>query len=489
MSNNTIGASHHAPTEKSGKVIALVNDELVQRNRTSLWLRDAGYTVWVYESAADALADMSDSRLPDVIVTDLFMPGIDGWRFCRLLKSAEFPAFNHVPVIVASVTYSGDDANRITRALGADRFLALPVDRKTFIAEVAEVLRSGHSSEQPRVLIVEDSSSLLELLNHAFTTRGYSTCVAATGGKARQLLQTSTFDYVILDNHLPDTTGEEILEATAASRSETAFIMITADSDPQLAVQWMQKGASGYVKKPFDPAYLVELCVKAGRERSLLRIESLLEERTRELTAGHERYKTLLRELQHRVKNSMAIISSLIGLELTKSESTETRDALEHLRRRVRSISDLYALLNDSEFSDTVALDHYLQTIGVSMSEIVGNTARAVPVQVQADPLTIPAKQAATIGLVATELVTNAFKYSTAVSDGTTIDLLLTVSTTDRRATLEVWNKGATLPPDFKLSDATGLGLQLVSMLADQLGASISCESGDDTVFRLEFPW
>ena len=91
--------------------------------------------------------------------------------------------------------------------------------------------------------------------------------------------------------------------------------------------------------------------------------------------------------------------------------------------------------------------------------------------------------------LIATELVTNAFKYSTAVSDGTTIDLLLTVQENERRARLEVWNDGATLPPDFDLSGANGLGLQLVSMLADQLGASVSCESGDNTVFRLEFPW
>lgn len=489
MTSLPSGGSHADPGERSDRVVALVNDELVQRNRASLWLRNAGFTVWAFESAAAALEGMTGSRLPDVIITDLFMPGIDGWRFCRLLKSAEFPAFNHIPVMVASVTYSGDDANRITRALGADRFLPLPVDREVYIAAVEDLLGNDRPVVQPRVLIVEDSSSLLELLNHAFETRGYETCVASTGEEAREMLRKRSFDFVILDNHLPDTTGEEILAATATERSETAFIMITADSDPQLAVQWMQKGASGYVKKPFDPAYLVELCVKAGRERSLLRIEALLEERTRELAAGHERSRTLLRELQHRVKNSMAIISSLIGLELAKSDSYETKEALEHLRRRVRSISDLYALLNDSEFSDTVALDNYLRTIGVSMSEFVGDAARAVPVRVQADPLTISAKQAATIGLIATELVTNAFKYSTVVSDGTAIDVLLTTRPDDRQATLEVWNTGATLPPGFKLSDATGLGLQLVSMLADQLGASLSCESDENTVFRLEFSW
>ena len=466
--------------------VALILDEPARRTSVSTWLRDEGFTVWAYPSADVALESMAVSGVPDVIVTGLFLPGIDGWRFCRLLKSAEFPDFNAVPVVVASVTYAGEDANQITRALGAERFLPLPMERREFVAAVREVITADHQAARARVLIVEDSISLLNALSHEFRNQGYETWTAGTGTAAKELLDTHRFDFVILDNHLPDTTGDEILVATVGDRPETAFIMITADSDPELALQWMLKGASGYVKKPFDPAYLIELCVKAGREKSLLRIEALLEERNRELAAGHERYKTLLKELQHRVKNSLSIITSLIGLEIRKDTSDATRTALGNLRARVRSIADLYSHLNESENTDTVALDHYLRTIAASMSSIVSVQADVLPVRVSAEPFDTSAQRAATIGLIATELVTNAFKYGETEQGGAVILLLLRLD--ERSVVLEVWNGGRTVPEGFNMTTATGSGLKLVRILADQLGGTITCESGDDTVFRLVFP-
>ena len=84
-------------------------------------LRKEGIDATAFESAEAALADMNAARPPDLIVTDLYMPCIDGWRFCRLLRSPEYEAFNTVPIPVVSATFAGDEASSTGRALPASR--------------------------------------------------------------------------------------------------------------------------------------------------------------------------------------------------------------------------------------------------------------------------------------------------------------------------------------------------------------------------------
>ena len=76
-----------------------------------------------YLDAAEALAGLSARPDVDLFVVDLHMPGIDGWKLCRLLRSPEFARFNATPILVVSATFTGDDVASITRELGAN---ALP---------------------------------------------------------------------------------------------------------------------------------------------------------------------------------------------------------------------------------------------------------------------------------------------------------------------------------------------------------------------------
>jgi DNA-binding response OmpR family regulator len=144
----------------------VVNDDPTQLNVLSGLLRMAGLEPRAFAGAEAALAEMSvwigtDDRdlgaLPALVVTDLYMPGIDGWRFCRLLRSPEYTAFNQVPILVVSATFTGDETDRIAADLGAEAFLPSPVDGKHFVEQV-QAIRSGHQvRSQLHVLIVESS--------------------------------------------------------------------------------------------------------------------------------------------------------------------------------------------------------------------------------------------------------------------------------------------------------------------------------------------
>ncbi len=277
-----------AETASPAPVAIVVNDDAVQRNFQARLLAREGLEVRGYEGAEAALAAMDPSQPPSIIVTDLYMPGIDGWRFCRLLRSPEFPAFNQVPLLVVSATYSGDEPDRIASELGAAGFVPSPVDPHRFTEQVLAVLQGRKSTVLPRVLIVEDSRTLAGMLKRVFQANGYEAAVAGSVMEATQAFERTAFDVAVLDYHLPDGLGDTLLDLFQAQRPGCVCVMMTTDPGPALAMEWMKRGAADYLRKPFEEQYLIELCARARRERALLRAQDLLEVRTQELRKSED---------------------------------------------------------------------------------------------------------------------------------------------------------------------------------------------------------
>ncbi len=278
---------------KTSKIV-VVNDDSVQLKLLAGLLENNGYAAARFSDAAAALERMSAEGPPNLIVTDLYMPGIDGWRFCRLLRSPEYGAFNQTPILVVSAIFSGGEAAKITTELGANAFLPSPVRGTEFIEQVQRLLASETPKFSPSVLIVEDTPSLSALLVNFFQSHGYQADAALNGGVAREKFASTSYDLVLIDHHLPDALGDALLLEFQAQRPETVYVMTTGDMQPRLALEWMKLGASGYVRKPFDIKYLFALCENARRERALLRIPQLLEQRTREMRAQEARFRTYL---------------------------------------------------------------------------------------------------------------------------------------------------------------------------------------------------
>ena len=278
----------------SGLTTIVVNDDTTQRKIMGELLKKCGLVVRSFDNAESALRSLDPAAPPNLIVTDLYMPGIDGWRFCRLLRSPEYQAFNNVPIMVVSATFSGEEANRITADSGANTFLPCPLDGKRFVEEVGSLLEGKTHARKVKVLIVEDSRAQAALLSKAFIAHGYEVQVAHSGADAKALFHEQKLEIVVLDYHLPDVKGDELLVSFRAQAPHTVFVMVTADPNPHLAVEWMKQGVSAYLRKPFDPVYLITLCENARRERALLHVEELLENRTKKLQDTEAQYRTVV---------------------------------------------------------------------------------------------------------------------------------------------------------------------------------------------------
>jgi len=182
------------------------------------------------------------------------------------------------------------------------------------------------------------------------------------------------------------------------------------------------------------------------------------------LRKSHDVNLELLHELQHRVKNCFGMISSMVQLAAGDDVSIETKRTLDYLGTRVRSVSELYDLLYSKESFTEVDFDDYCTRVVRPLIALAGN----ISLKSELESVTVSVRNAATLGLIITELVTNAVKYAfPADRSGTLLIGLKRIA--DGKAALEITDDGIGLPVDFDIVADAGMGLSLVQGLVEQV--------------------
>jgi signal transduction histidine kinase len=275
-------------------VALIVNDDPSQLRLSAVVLAKGGFETRTCTSAEEALAQLADSAAVDLIVTDVHMPGIDGWRFCRLLRSPEFKACNAIPILVVSATFTGSDAETRSLALGASGFLPAPFAPST-LQDYARALLSGRRPEPaPHVVIAHADALETDRLRTAFQQAGYQVDCAANAADALATWRALQPELLIVDRHLPDRPATELLSAVTGAGSPTVAVAITDASAPGEAVALARHGATASVTAPAEASQLLEVAAAARRQRAMMRIEELLEERGRALRDAEGRWRALV---------------------------------------------------------------------------------------------------------------------------------------------------------------------------------------------------
>lgn len=209
--------------------------------------------------------------------------------------------------------------------------------------------------------------------------------------------------------------------------------------------------------------------------------------KTQEIQKSLTEKETLLREIHHRVKNSLAIVSGLIELQLGSTDSEEAKTVLQDSQNRINSIGLIHEKLYQTESLADVDLGNYLKdlvnAIDSTFSEQGNITINFDLDSVKADPdKVIPC------GLLMSELVVNAFKHAYKNGDQGKLDI--TLKNNNGSILLKVSDNGPGLPDDFDINKTDSLGSMLISSFTDQLGAEMNIDSqeGKGTTFTFEFP-
>jgi two-component sensor histidine kinase len=191
------------------------------------------------------------------------------------------------------------------------------------------------------------------------------------------------------------------------------------------------------------------------------------------LTATVKDKTALLREVHHRVKNNLQVITSLLRLEAGRTGNAEAVGVLHAMQGRIRSMALLHELLYRSGTNAAIELGPYLEQL--AQEAIRATAARGARVQLQTgfDSIWVTMDQATSCGLLVNELVANAIKHGFAGGRSGSVVLTLRFAPQAGQVVLQVSDDGAGLPADWDVRSQQSLGLQLVGDLAQQLHGTL----------------
>ena len=196
--------------QRAPAVAVVVHENPAQAREFEDLLTGLGMEVRAFPNAAAALEGMEPSAPPALVVTGLRLPARDGWQFCRWLRSPGYALFNEVPILFAAALDT-EAGGRLTADLGANAFLPLPFHPQEFLALAQKLLQGGLPRRRLPVLIVEEDQLQSCALRDAFEVRGCRADVARTRQEAERKFRLGAYQAVILDHHLPDAAGLQLL--------------------------------------------------------------------------------------------------------------------------------------------------------------------------------------------------------------------------------------------------------------------------------------
>ncbi len=196
--------------------------------------------------------------------------------------------------------------------------------------------------------------------------------------------------------------------------------------------------------------------------------------------------EVMLREIHHRVKNNLQVISSLLSLQAGRLRDPEALEMLKESQNRVRSMALVHEQLHRSRDLSRIHFGEYVRNLTASLFCSYGIDSSTIALRLRIAEAFFTIDTAVPCGLIIQELVSNALKH--AFPNGRTGEITISLAALPGgRWRLGVADNGAGIPPQVDVRGGASLGLRLVKILADQLEARVACVSDGGTRFEITF--
>lgn len=338
-----------------------------------------------------------------------------------------------------------------------------------------------------RVLYIDDDVALVRLVTKTLGRRGFEIVHAASVADGLAQLGGGGFDAIALDHYLSDATGLDVLPRIAATVNPTPpVVYVTGSSEMNVAVAALKAGAADFVPKTVggDFTILLATALEQAVEKAVLRAEK--EAAEQEVRQARDRAEALLAEVNHRVANSLALVSSLVSLQANAVSDPAAREALGETHARIYAISLIHRRLYTSGDVRGVELDEYLGGLLEHLQTSMRGEGHDATLVATLEPVRLPTDTAINLGVVLTEWVTNAFKYAYPGASG---DIRVTLRRLPQgKAELSVEDDGVGRVPGAPIK-GTGLGTRIVKAMAQSMTAEIAYDDlTPGMAARLIFP-
>ncbi len=321
--------------------VLVVDDSAAMRMAIREELETGGYDVTEAANGLEALVSVCRDRAPDLITLDVEMPGMNGWDFCRKLRSPHYasrihnPHHRRIPVIFVT----GQDTMSERKqgfAVGAADFITKPFAAGELLEAVDRILKPVALSEGMTALVVEDNVVARQIVANILIQEGLQVIEATDGQEGYELFtrHAEDIDVVITDLFMPEMNGDVLSKKIRKelNRSDLPIICLTAMPDQSELLKVFKAGVSDYLVKPFAKE---ELLARITVHLERYRLSRQLKEKINDLKISNEKIKKL------------SITDPLTGCY---NRNYLSRQLAKEITRTIRYQTSISVILTDIDF-------------------------------------------------------------------------------------------------------------------------------------------
>jgi two-component sensor histidine kinase len=336
------------------------------------------------------------------------------------------------------------------------------------------------SNDKPTALYIDDDADLAAMVQRRLRRQGFIVEHAADGEAGLARIRQGGIDVIALDQNMPGLDGLETLARIRATDNSPPVVFVTASLDSRIAVTALKAGAADYLVKDAQGDFIPLLAVAVAGALNGARMRHAKEAAEAEVRAARDRYaalaaerELLLREVNHRVGNSLQIIASLLHLQASSAEDEGVKAALTNAMGRVAAVAQVHRRLYTSHDPKGVMLDQYLEALLEDLRRSAEGE-KLTQLTLKGEPIEIDPDRAVAVGIVVNELVINAVKYAYPEGSG---PIHVELGRAGDQIQLSVADQGIGLA-NAPAPGSTGMGRRIVDAMAAKLEAMIRLDHG-----------
>lgn len=330
------------------------------------------------------------------------------------------------------------------------------------------------------VLYIDDDEGLRHLVRKAMQRRGFRVAVAADGTEGLRMASAEAYDVIAVDHYMPGLDGLATLEGLQRLPDPPPVVYVTGSDESRVAVAALKAGADDYVVKTLGDEFfdllagaLEQTLQQVQLRREKLAAEAALKEANTRLEAMVSRQQALLSEVNHRVANSLQLVSALVQMQAGAVKDPAARDALIDTQHRIKAITQVHRKLYTSDDVESVDIEGYLAALLAELEQTWSTDQGRRRLALDADKVRLHPDKAVSLGVIVSELVTNACKYAYGPASHGEVRIALR-AVPDGQVELSVEDDGPGFGDEKK---GTGLGQKVIHAMAASLACAVTYDS------------
>lgn len=470
---------------KSLKILLVDNHPLFLESISSI-LSGPEYEVRTALGGLEAI-DLIEEFHPQIFLIDLIMPHINGEKLSNYIR-AQKEFINTFIVILSGVAKETEN-------------ISIPSAADAFIAKGPMKLMAGHIfdvidqyREKKREVPFENLLGLNEIAPRHIT---------------KELLFTVKHLEVLMDNM-----QEGVVEISENNRivyvNPAATTMLGSSEMDLLSkgfysiFEGEEQAKIGTLLSAFDSGmdvknqilsmnkkYLqihIHRVVEGAVESKILLLSdvTIFKEKEARIQKALVEKEMLIREVHHRVKNNLNVISGLISIQSSMIEDESIQDLLLEIQPRLQSISLVHEKLYNAEDLINISLDHYLTELADLLIGMMTGSDSKIKLEVDIPEISLETDKIVALGLICTELITNALKYGF-YSENPHENVLGISLKIEGDLRLSISNNGKLFPNDIDIYRSKKMGFQVINLLVEQIHGKLELDRKEKTVFTIIF--